>query len=109
MFPDDESKVRINDENVMKIVKLADKMLPPMLLNNAWKNLSVHADEYNAPPSLCSTTWITSWKILDAIAQRVSIKELEIFAPEINSDCIYRQCLVKKICYLEKRYPRWNS
>ena len=45
-------------------------------------------------------------KILDAIAQRVSIKELEIFAPEINSDCIYRQCLVKKICYLEKRYPR---
>lgn len=48
-------------------------------------------------------------KMLDAIARRVSIKELEKIAPELHNDSIYKRCLVKKIRYLEKRYPQWRS
>ena len=110
MLAEDESEVKISDENVMKIVKLADKYIAINVIKQCIQKL----ERLTPTNIMCLLPYavrreLPLEKILNAISRQVSIKELEKFAPELDNDCIYKQCLVKKICYLEKRYPRWKS
>ncbi|CAB4017754.1 kelch 40a [Paramuricea clavata] len=114
MLNEDNGRVKINDENVFEILEVADKYAainvikqcmrkPERLKPENAMGILPYAARHELPVEILEN-------IFDIIARRISIKELENFAPQLSNDTVYKQCLVGKCRYLEKRFPRnWKS
>jgi hypothetical protein len=109
MLDGDKGEVGIKDENIFKILKIADKYAAVNIIKQCMKETKSLKPEN----TLRLLPYAVGHQLpLDGlygiIARRVSIGQLEKYAPELGNDSIYQQCLVTKCRYLEKRNPNWR-
>ena len=109
MLDKEKGKVKITDANVHRIVQVADKYGAINVIKQCFSKLKQFTPENTMrllPYALRHK--LPDEKILDVIIKGVPIKELEKFAPELDNEPVYKDCLVKKIEYLEKLNSRWK-
>ena len=106
----DKCKIHINDKNIFEILKVADKYGARNIVKQCMKGIG-RLKPTNAMRILpyAIRHELPLGQIVDVIVRRVSIKELENFAPELDNDSVYERCLVKKCHYFEKRFWDWQS
>ena len=103
MFEDDEGKVEIDDGNILGILQLADKYGTINIVKQCIRKagflepentmrLLPYAARHDLPQE----------EILKVIADDISTKVLENYAPELGDDALYSQALVSKCHFLEK-------
>ena len=107
MLDEKKGKVKITDANVHRILKVADKynainvikqcMSKQFTPDNTMRLLP-YALRHNLPYE----------QIVDVIIKGVPIAQLENFEQELDNDHVYKECLVKKIRYLEERFSDWE-
>ena len=104
----DKCEIDINDENIFEILKVAEKYGARNIIKQCmkWEVKPKNVIRLQLPYAIRHELPLE--EILDVIARRVSIEELENFAPELDNDSVYKQCLVKKCYYLEDRYRNWR-
>ena len=103
-------EIDIDDENIFEILKVADKYGARNIIKQCMKEIG-RLKPTNAMRILpyAIRHELPLGQIVDVIVRRVSIKELENFAPELDNDSVYERCLVKKCHYFEQRFWNWQS
>ena len=99
----DEGNVNINDENILRILEVADKYAAINVIKQCMKEterirpintmrLLPYAARHNLPLE----------KIVDVTVRRVSTEELERFSPELSDQSVYINTLLTK-CRLQEK------
>lgn len=98
--------VKIDDDNIFGILKVADKYAAIDVIKQCMKEASKLRPTNTMrllPYAIRNELPLET--IIDVIARHVSTNELEKFAPELDNEPIYARCLLAKCRYLEKQMP----
>ena len=103
MFDHNEGKVKIDDDNILGILQLADKYGAINVIKQCMRKAdTLKSENIMRLLPYAARHDLPVKKILKVIGNDISTKVLENYAPELASDALYIQTLVTKCHTLEK-------